>query len=229
MICMGVDSSGKTASVAVMEEDKLLYEEFANAGLTHSQTLMPMIAHALDRTGLTPAQIDLYAVSAGPGSFTGLRIGLAAVKGLAQPFATPCAPVSTLEALAWNVTGEGTVICALDARRGEVYWAAFDGMTHARLVPDQASPLAQMDIFCGNCKKPVFFVGDGADLCYNRYDNSLEIIHLPHPQLYPRGAGLCLAGVALHRRGESVSPALLVPRYLRLSQAERQRAESGKE
>ena len=226
MICMGVDSSGKTASVALMEEDKLLYEEFANAGLTHSQTLLPMIAHALDRTGLTPAQVDLYAVSAGPGSFTGLRIGLAAVKGLAQPFVTPCAPVSTLEALAWNVTGEGTVISALDARRGEVYWAAFDGMTHARLTPDLASPLAEMDNFCGNCKKPVFFVGDGADLCYNRYDNLSDVIRVPSSLVYPRGAGLCQAGRELHRRGESVLPSLLVPRYLRLSQAERERAKA---
>lgn len=224
MICMGVDSSGKTASVAVMQDQKLLFEEFANTGLTHSQTLLPMMAHALERTGLTPAQVELYAVSAGPGSFTGLRIGLAAVKGMAQPFATPCAGVSTLEALAWNVTAEGTVICALDARRGEVYWAAFDGLTHTRLLPDTASPLDQMDNFLGNCKKPVFFVGDGAVLCYNRYDHFSEIIRLPQPEVFPRGAGLCLAGMEMHRQGLSVSPTLLVPQYHRLSQAERERA-----
>lgn len=224
MICMGVDSSGKTAAVALMQDEKVLYEEFINAGLTHSQTLLPMMARALDCTGLSPAQIDLYAVSAGPGSFTGLRIGLAAVKGMAQPFSTPCAGVSTLEALSWNISCQGTVVSVLDARRGEVYWAAFDGMTHTRLTPDAAAPVTELGNFLGNCKKPVFFVGDGADLCYNRYDNLSDIIHLPQSLSLPRGSGLCLAGMELHRRGESVHPALLVPNYLRLSQAERERA-----
>ena len=126
MKILAVDTAGKTAGVAVMEDDRLLYEVYLDAGLTHSETLLPMVDAALKACRLSCADIDLYGVNAGPGSFTGLRIGLAAVKGLALPRQTPCAPVSTLEALAAAHIGEGTVVCALDARRGQVYSAAFD-------------------------------------------------------------------------------------------------------
>lgn len=101
-----------------MRDDALIYETVATAALTHSETLMPMIDAALKTAGLRLDSIDLYAVTAGPGSFTGLRIGLSAVKGMALPRQTPCAGVSTLEALARCHTGQGVVICALDARRG---------------------------------------------------------------------------------------------------------------
>ena len=111
MNILAIDTAGKTAAVAVMRDDTLLYEMASNTGLTHSETLLPMVDTALKACGLTPAQLDLYAVTNGPGSFTGLRIGLAAVKGLAFPRETLCAPVSTLEALAAAHTGEGTVLC----------------------------------------------------------------------------------------------------------------------
>ena len=227
MICMGVDSSGKTAAIALMQDEKVLYEEFINAGLTHSQTLLPMMARALDCTGLSPAQIDLYAVSAGPGSFTGLRIGLAAVKGMAQPFSTPCAGVSTLEALSWNISCQGTVISVLDARRGEVYWAAFSLPGCERLTPDAAQPVGTIEGFLKNCKNPVFFVGDGAGLCYNRYDMRAQVIPCPAPLRQSRALGVCLAAEAAAAAGEAVSAAALAPRYLRLSQAERERAARG--
>ncbi len=107
--------------------------------------------------GMTCADIDLYGVNAGPGSFTGLRIGLAAVKGLAFPRETLCAPVSTLEALAAAHTGEGTVLCALDARRAQVYSAAFDLATHSRLLEDDARAVADLADFCRKLQKaPVF-------------------------------------------------------------------------
>ena len=134
MNILAVDTAGKTAGVALLQDDRLLYEVYLDGGMTHSETLMPMIDTCLKLCGLTCAQIDLYAVNAGPGSFTGLRIGLAAVKGLAFPRETLCAPVSTLEALAAAHTGEGTVLCALDARRAQVYSAAFDLATHTRLL-----------------------------------------------------------------------------------------------
>ena len=134
MNILAIDTAGKTAAVAVMRDDTLLYEMASNTGLTHSETLLPMVDTALKACGLTLAQLDLYAVTNGPGSFTGLRIGLAAVKGLAFPRETLCAPVSTLEALAAAHTGEGTVLCALDARRAQVYSAAFDLATHERLM-----------------------------------------------------------------------------------------------
>ena len=171
MNILAVDTAGKTAGVALLQDDRLLYEVYLDGGMTHSETLMPMIDTCLKLCGLTCADIDLYAVNAGPGSFTGLRIGLAAVKGLAFPRETLCAPVSTLEALAAAHTGEGTVLCALDARRAQVYSAAFDLATHTRLLDDDARAVTDLADFVENCKKPLFFVGDGAGLCYNKYSN----------------------------------------------------------
>ena len=148
MNILAVDTAGKTAGVALLQDDRLLYEVYLDAGMTHSETLMPMIDTCLKMCGMTCADIDLYGVNAGPGSFTGLRIGLAAVKGLAFPRETLCAPVSTLEALAAAHTGEGTVLCALDARRAQVYSAAFDLATHSRLLEDDARAVADLGRFC---------------------------------------------------------------------------------
>ena len=179
MNILAVDTAGKTAGVALLQDDRLLYEVYLDGGMTHSETLMPMIDSCLKLCGLTCADIDLYAVNAGPGSFTGLRIGLAAVKGLAFPRETLCAPVSTLEALAAAHTGEGTVLCALDARRAQVYSAAFDLATHTRLLDDDARAVTDLADFVENCKKPLFFVGDGAGLCYNKYSNVPGVLQTP--------------------------------------------------
>ena len=168
MNILAVDTAGKTLGVALLQDDRLKYECYLDGGMTHSETLMPLVDHCLKLCGLTCADIDLFGVNAGPGSFTGLRIGLAAVKGLAFPRETLCAPVSTLEALAAAHTGEGTVLCALDARRAQVYSAAFDLATHTRLLDDDARAVADLAQFVENCKKPLFFVGDGASLCYNK-------------------------------------------------------------
>ena len=164
MNLLAVDTAGKTAAVAVMAQDRLLYEAQLNNGLTHSETLLPMIDTALRCAGLGMEQLDLLAVTNGPGSFTGLRIGLSVVKGLAQPRQLPCVGVSTLAALAYGCTGEGTVIGALDARRGQVYWAAFDLASHARLTDDAAEPVEKLEKF----KKPAknhFFLLAMAQLC----------------------------------------------------------------
>ena len=225
MITLAIDTAGKTAGIALLRDGKLLYECCLAAGLTHSETLMPLIDTGLRLTGLTPADIDLYAVNAGPGSFTGLRIGLAAAKGMAFAKNTPCAPVSTLEALAAAHTGEGTVVCALDARRAQVYWAAFDLATHARLAPDEAAPVTALEEFVKNCKKPMFFVGDGAARCYNKYGEVPGVLPMPAALTVPRAVGIGLVGEAMQHRGEAVPPALLLPYYHRLSQAERERAE----
>ena len=192
MNILAVDTAGKTAGVALLQDDRLLYEVYLDAGMTHSETLMPMIDTCL----------KMYGVNAGPGSFTGLRIGLAAVKGLAFPRETLCAPVSTLEALAAAHTGEGTVLCALDARRAQVYSAAFELSTHRRLLEDDARAVADLAEFVENCKKPLFFVGDGASLCYNKYSSVPGVLQTP-PAL---------------RGGRAAD-------YHRLSQAERERAE----
>ena len=228
MNILAVDTAGKTAGVALLQDDRLLYEVYLDAGMTHSETLMPMIDTCLKTCGMTCADIDLYGVNAGPGSFTGLRIGLAAVKGLAFPRETLCAPVSTLEALAAAHTGEGMVLCALDARRAQVYSAAFDLATHQRLLEDDARAVADLAQFVENCKKPLFFVGDGATLCYNTYKNVPGVVCVPQPMQVLRGAGVALAARAMWERGECVPPAALLPDYHRLSQAERERAEREK-
>ena len=186
---------------------------------------MPMIDTCLKTCGMTCADIDLYGVNAGPGSFTGLRIGLAAVKGLAFPRETLCAPVSTLEALAAAYTGEGTVLCALDARRAQVYSAAFDLATHQRLLEDDARAVADLAQFVENCKKPLFFVGDGASLCYNKYGSVPGVLETPPALRGGRAAAVALVAKQMAEAGQAVLPEALLPDYHRLSQAERERAE----
>lgn len=225
MITFGLDTAGKTAVVAIQDGDRLLYENFLDCGLTHSETMLPLIDAAFKATGLTPNDIELWGVTSGPGSFTGLRIGLAAIKGLAFVTNAPCAPVSTLEALASAFPcGEGTVITALDARRREVYWAAFDLSGCKRLLPDEAAPVKNLAEFVKTCKKPLFFVGDGAALCYNEYGTEPGVVKIPAALSRCRGAAVCLAAQRMYENGDCVEPAALAPSYHRLSQAERERA-----
>lgn len=225
MNILAVDTAGKTAAVAILRDDTLLYESMSNLGLTHSETLLPMIDTALRACRLKAAELDLIGVTAGPGSFTGLRIGLSVVKGLAQPAQTPCVAVSTMAALAYGLAGEGTVIGAQDARRGQVYWAAFDLATHTRLCDDAAAPVTELENFVNRCKKPLFFVGDGANLCYNTFGSVAGVAPCPPALAVLRGAGVALAAKALWESGQATAPAALVPDYHRLSQAERERAE----
>lgn len=225
MKILALETSAKSVSAAVAEDGVILAAAYQNNGLTHSRTLMPLVDSMLCNASLTLDDIDLIAVAHGPGSFTGLRIGLATVKGLAFVNNTPCAGVSTLEALALPQQGEGTVLCALDARRGEVYWAAFDLATHARLTPDAAQPVDALTDFVSNCKKPLFFVGDGAQLCYNKFGAQPGVLSCPPSLQAPRALGICLAALRMQADGETCPPEALRPQYLRLSQAERERAE----
>ena len=228
MNILAVDTAGKTVGVALLQDDRLLYECYLDAGMTHSETLMPLIDNCLKLCGMGCRDIDLYGVNAGPGSFTGLRIGLAVVKGLALPKQIPCAGVSTMAALAYGLSGEGTVIGAQDARRGQVYWGAFDLASHDRLTTDAAEPVTVLENFVQSCKKPLFFVGDGATLCYNTYKSVPGVAAVPQPLQVLRGAGVALAAKAMWEKGECVPPAALLPDYHRLSQAERERAEREK-
>ena len=204
MNILAVDTAGKTAGVALLQDDRLLYEVYLDAGMTHSETLMPMIDTCLKMCGMTCADIDLYGVNAGPGSFTGLRIGLAAVKGLAFPRET---------------------LCALDARRAQVYSAAFDLATHSRLLEDDARAVADLADFVENCKKPLFFVGDGASLCYNKYGSVPGVLQAPAALRGGRAAAVALVAKQMAEAGKAVLPEALLPDYHRLSQAERERAE----
>ena len=196
MNLLAVDTAGKTAAVAVLRDDTLLYEAQCNNGLTHSETLLPMIDTALKASGLTVDELDVLGVTNGPGSFTGLRIGLAVIKGLALP--------------------------------RQMYWGAFDLATYDRLAEDAAAPIASLENFVQSCKKPLFFVGDGASLCYNVYKSVPGVAAAPSALQILRGAGVALAAKAMWERGECVPPAALLPDYHRLSQAERERAEREK-
>ena len=224
MLICSVDSSATPASVCLLEDDKIIAEYYLNTGFTHSQTLMAMLESVLKISGKSAGDIDLYAVNSGPGSFTGVRIGVSAVKGMAYALDKPCVEVSTLESMAYNLLGSHTIVCAcMDARRRQVYHGLFrvDGDKVERLCDDTA--IAVDDLLSGlPDHEEIILVGDGAELVDQSTDDPL--ITLAPPNLrYQRASSVALAAVEKYNRGEVVSPAALMPRYLRLSQAERER------
>ncbi len=225
MTIFGLDSAGKTAGVAILRDGALLYECMLNTGLTHSETLAPLCEAAFRAAGLAPQDVDVFAAAAGPGSFTGLRIGLAIVKGMALPGGTPCAAVSTLEALALSAPAPGRILAAIDARRGEVCWAAFriraDGSAE-RLCPDSRAAAARLRPFVESAEGPVTLVGDGAALVYEALAGHPRARLAPADVRLGRAGGVCRA--AWYGK-TTVPPARLCPDYQRLSQAERERAE----
>lgn len=228
MKILGLESSAKSASVALSEGGKILARSFQNSGLTHSRTLLPMAEDLLKNCGLTMADIDAVAVAAGPGSFTGLRIGISAAKGLAWARELPCAAVSTLEAMAQNLRHmDGClIICAMDARRSQIYNAVFlaRGDTLERLCPDRAIAIADVAEEVKDDSRAKIIVGDGALLCYNSLNELGIACHLAPEHLRMQDAvGVCLCAEEAAASGALVSSAALQPTYLRLSQAERER------
>ena len=163
MLILALDSTATTASVALRKNGATLAEYTVNAGNTHSVTLLPMIEHMLKMAEISLDKVDLFAVSAGPGSFTGVRIGTATVKGLAFNTGKPCVTVSTLEALAYNLRGCGSIICpAMNARRGQVYTAIFeDSEPMRRLSEDVAVPVTELEAMLSDFEGEVRFTGDG--------------------------------------------------------------------
>ena len=224
MLICSVDSSATPASVCLLEDDRIIAEYYLNTGLTHSQTLMAMLESVLKISGKSAGDIDLYAVNSGPGSFTGVRIGVSAVKGMAYALDKPCVEVSTLESMAYNLLGSHTIVCAcMDARRRQVYHGLFRvvGDTIERLCDDTA--IAVDDLLSGLPKdEEIILIGDGAELVAQSTDDPLIILAPPNLR-YQRASSVALAAVEKYNRGEVVSPAALMPRYLRLSQAERER------
>ena len=229
MLILAFETSAKAASVALLEDGKLLGESYQNTGLTHSQTLMVMAEQLLSQCGKTVADVTAAAVAAGPGSFTGVRIGVAAAKGFAWGREIPCYGVSTLEAMALSLGAyQGYVCPCMDARRSQVYNALFyvnHGMLE-RVSEDRAISLAELGEELKNFKEPIFLVGDGSNLCYNTLLESVPGLVLPpEHRMHQRACGVALAA---HRRAEAGEPGdagALTPNYLRLSQAERERAE----
>lgn len=234
MTILGLECSAKAASAAVTKDGELLCETFTCVPLTHSQTLLPMAESMLKNANLTLSAIDCLAVAAGPGSFTGLRIGIAAVKGLAMGLEIPCCAVSTLEAMAYGLTAlDGTILPVMDARCGQVYAAAFDCSegTITRLCPDRAVLLEELfrelnpkeKSVLSFYKKPFFLVGDGARMCYNNQKDQIADLRLcPLNLVMQRAAGVCLAAEEQVRQNRTLSPEQLLPAYLRLPQAERE-------
>ncbi len=229
MKILALESSAKAASCAVLSDGELLASAWQATGLTHSRTLLPMVEDMLNNSELSVQEIDAVAVAAGPGSFTGLRIGIAAVKGLAWAAEKPCIPVSTLEAMAWPLAHlEGNIVCAMDARRQQIYHAVFlaEGGELTRLREDRAVSLEEAAADVGEMDGPMTIVGDGAGLCFDfltarGVECRLAPVHLRQQS----AVGVAMA--AWRRRGENLSAQELTPVYLRLSQAERERLTKG--
>lgn len=231
MKILAIETSAKSVSAAVVENGVPLASAYQNMGLTHSRTLMPLVDGMLSAAGLRVQDMDLLAAANGPGSFTGLRIGVSALKGLAWALEKPCCGVSTLAAMARNLAHmEGLIICAMDARRNQVYNALFlaqDGVL-TRQCPDRAIGLAELVEEIKNRPEPKFVVGDGAGLCYNHLLEQDVPCRMAPPQLVMQNAvGVALAAEEMAAAGQVTTARDLVPVYLRLSQAERERLARG--
>lgn len=228
MNILALEASAKAASCCVCRDDFLLAQAYQHSGLTHSRTLLPMVEDLLKNSELSLDAIDLIAVANGPGSFTGLRIGVSTAKGLAWAKDLPCAGCSTLASMAWNLSHlEGAdVCCVMDARRSQVYAGRFviEGGVPVRLRADEAISLAQLADEVENRKKTQILVGDGWELCYNEFTSrSLPCVPAPPHLRFPSAWGVARCALAMAARGELTTAAALAPAYHRLSQAERER------
>ena len=179
MRILAFESSAKAASVALLTDGLLTAERYQNNGQTHSRTMMKLAKDLLDACELSSADLDLVAWANGPGSFTGVRIGAAAAKGLCWGAELPCVPVSTLEAMAWNAVDlDGVICCCMDARRSQVYNALFRAKNGqiCRLRPDRAISLAELAADLGSFSEPIRLVGDGALLSFQCCSYSTKVI-----------------------------------------------------
>ncbi len=230
MKILALESSATACSAALCRDGALVAQSFQNSGLTHSRTLLPMVHDLLRNCGERLEDVDLVAVAAGPGSFTGLRIGVATAKGLAWPGDKDCAPCSTLESMAWplaHMAGK-VIVCVMDARRNQVYNALFRALGEGleRLAPDRAVSLEELAGELARYPEEKIVVGDGALLCYNSLNGRVPGLVLAPVHLRLQSAwGVARAAEALAARGELVKGGDLTPVYHRLSQAERERLE----
>jgi tRNA threonylcarbamoyladenosine biosynthesis protein TsaB len=220
---LGIDSSSKTASAALADGDTLLAQMTVNNGLTHSHTLLPMIQSLLTAAGAGPRDLRGIAVTIGPGSFTGLRIGLATAQALAFPD-LPCAGVSSLEAAAYGaVHMGGLILSVMDARRSQFYNAVFqsNGKTLTRIQPDCA---AAIDDLFDSAEEPPVLTGDGAETVFQYRAERNRPVRITPPELRcVSGWSVCRCALPLFESGQTVPPEQLRPVYLRMPQAERER------
>ena len=235
MKVLAIDSSGLVATVAVVEDNELLAEYTTNYKKTHSQTLLPMLEHVKEMIDLDLNTVDYLAVAAGPGSFTGLRIGSATVKGLGLALNKPVVEVPTLEGLAFNLCGTGHLVCPLmDARRNQVYTGIyeFEAEEHTwqmKTVKEQcAVDVAEIIEECNKLGRPVIFLGDGVPVYEAKIAELCQVPYTFAPAGMNRQRAAAVAALAVKYAGEGkvVSAAEHAPEYLRKSQAEREREEA---
>lgn len=230
MRILALETSAKAVSAAITEDGRVLASGYQDTGLTHSRTLMPIVEHLLKNTGLTLKDCGAVAAAVGPGSFTGIRIGVSAAKGLAFGAELPAAGVSTLAAMARNVScWEGMAVCAMDARREQIYNALFScaGGQITRLTPDRAVGLDQLAEELRGDSRPKIVLGDGGRLCAEFLLKAGISCRLAPPHLVMQNAvSVALEAEDLAAAGKLVSAQDLAPVYLRPPQAERLRAEA---
>lgn len=227
MLILGLDSSAVAGSCALCEisgeKTRVIAESFINTKQTHSQTLMPMAENMLKSVGAGFDKLDRVAVTSGPGSFTGVRIGVAAAKGLGYALGVPCVGVSALHAIALGLTGFEGVICAvMDARRSQFYNALFSvkGGKPVRITPDRAISAEELETELLSYNEKIYLAGDGAELAARTFERvSPELA--PPALRFPKASSVCIASSEY----EAVTAAELMPVYLRLPQAERERIE----
>ncbi len=226
MKILGVESSATAASVAICADGKIIAQCFSNTGLTHSQTLLPMVENTLNIAKLTLKDVDCIAVSNGPGSFTGVRIGVAAVKGMAQPLGIKCVEVSTLEAISKPLENSGCyAVSVMDARCNQVYTAQFDCENgFSRVTPDEAITIDELCEELKNINKNIVLVGDGTQVVFNKLKDILSNIKASSNSIcYQNAANVCLiAAESLSDGFNGIEANNVLPNYLRLSQAERE-------
>ena len=229
MLTLAFETSAKAASVALTENGKLLGESYQNTGLTHSQTLMVMAEDLLKQCGKTVSDLTAVAVAEGPGSFTGVRIGVAAAKGMSWGAGIPCYGVSTLEAMAVSLGAyEGYVCGCMDARRSQVYNALFlvDHGEIQRISEDRAIALEDLKTELEHIDGPIFLVGDGSNLTHKTLAGEIpDLVLPPEHRMHQRAVGVALLAEQKQTAGETGDGNALSPNYLRLSQAERERME----
>lgn len=226
MKILAIDTSATAASVCLAVEDKILGSFYTNTALTHSQTLVPMVEQVLKTTQTDVDELDYIAVNAGPGSFTGVRIGVAAAKGIAFKNNLPCVSVSTLESMAYNMLGSDCVVCAvMDARCSQVYNALFkiSGDKVERLCEDRALALSELKPELEEISEKIILVGDGADLTAKYLENSLSNVFLaPVNNQIQNASSTAMAAIKSICENKTITPAELMPTYLRLPQAQRE-------
>ena len=226
MKILGVDSTATAASAAIYSDGKIVSVNFSNTGLTHSQTLLPMIENTLRTAGLNIKDIDFFSVSTGPGSFTGVRIGVSAVKGIAQPLKKNCVPISTLEVIAKPLENSGCyAVSGMDARCNQVYTAQFDCADgFNRVTEDEAITIDALAEKLKDVSQPIVLIGDGTNVTYKKLKDLLpNISTAPLSIRYQSASNVALIAAEKIENGyQGIDAADILPEYLRLSQAERE-------